>query len=67
MPKMRTNKAMRKRFKVSKNGKISYKRAGSRHLKGNKTGTKIRQLRKDRQLESSSAQAKKILRLIVQN
>ena len=32
MPKMRTKKAAAKRFKVTKTGKVKFKRAGKRHL-----------------------------------
>lgn len=32
MPKQKTNKAAKKRFKLSANGKLSHKRAGIKHL-----------------------------------
>ncbi len=32
MPKMKTKGAVKKRFKVSKKGKISFKKAGKNHL-----------------------------------
>lgn len=46
MPKMKTHKGMKKRFKVSATGKVSHKRCGSSHLNSHKSGKKIRRLRK---------------------
>jgi large subunit ribosomal protein L35 len=46
MPKMKTHKGMKKRFKVSANGKVSHKRCGSSHLMSHKSGKQVRRLRK---------------------
>jgi large subunit ribosomal protein L35 len=46
MPKLKTHKGMKKRFKVSGTGKVSHKRCGSSHLNSHKNGKKIRKLRK---------------------
>ncbi len=46
MPKMKTHKGMKKRFKVSATGKVSHKRCGSSHLNSHKSGKRIRRLRK---------------------
>lgn len=46
MPKLKTHKGMKKRFKVSATGKVSHKRCGSSHLNSHKSGKKIRKLRK---------------------
>jgi large subunit ribosomal protein L35 len=46
MPKMKTHKGIKKRFKVSATGKVSHKRCGSSHLNSHKSGKKIRRLRK---------------------
>ena len=46
MPKLKTHKGMKKRFKVSATGKVSHKRCGSSHLNSHKSGKKIRRLRK---------------------
>jgi large subunit ribosomal protein L35 len=46
MPKLKTNKAAKKRFKVSKNGKVLRGRPGRRHLLSVKTGKRRRQLRR---------------------
>ena len=45
MPKMKTNKSAKKRFKVTANGKVKRARAGKRHLNSGKTGKRKRQLR----------------------
>lgn len=44
--KMKTHKGVKKRFKVSANGKVSHKRCGSSHLNSHKSGKQIRRLRK---------------------
>ena len=41
MPKMKTHKGMKKRFKVSATGKVSHKRCGSSHLNSHKSGKRI--------------------------
>ena len=44
--KLKTRKAVRKRFKVTKSGKILHSRAGRRHLLTGKSGSKGRHLRR---------------------
>jgi large subunit ribosomal protein L35 len=46
MPKIKTHKGMKKRFKVSATGKVLHKRAGSSHLMSHKSGKQVRRLRK---------------------
>jgi large subunit ribosomal protein L35 len=46
MPKLKTHKGMKKRFKVSANGKVQHKRCGSSHLNSHKSGKRVRRLRK---------------------
>ena len=46
MPKLKTHKGIKKRFKVSATGKVSHKRCGSSHLNSHKSGKRIRRLRK---------------------
>jgi len=46
MPKLKTHKGMKKRFKVSATGKVSHKRCGSSHLMSHKNGKRVRRLRK---------------------
>ncbi len=45
MPKMKTHKASRKRFRVSANGKLIRNQAGKKHLNSPKSGKRKRQLR----------------------
>ncbi len=45
MPKMKTNRGARKRFKVTKNGRIKYSRANRRHILTKKNSKRKRQLR----------------------
>jgi large subunit ribosomal protein L35 len=54
MPKMKTHKGMKKRFKVSANGKVQHKRCGSSHLNSHKSGKRIRRLRKKSTLNVSA-------------
>ena len=53
MPKLKTHKGMKKRFKISATGKVSHKRCGSSHLNSHKSGKQIRRLRKKSSLEVS--------------
>ena len=46
MPKLKSHKGLLKRIKITKSGKVRFGRPGSRHLKSNKTGEKIRSFRK---------------------
>jgi large subunit ribosomal protein L35 len=45
MPKQKTHKASKKRFRVSANGKLMRTQAGKKHLLSHKTGKRKRQLR----------------------
>ena len=45
MPKMKTHKGSRKRFKVSANGKLKRSQAGKKHLNSPKSAKRKRQLR----------------------
>lgn len=45
MPKMKTHKASRKRFRVTAKGKLKRHQAGKGHLLSGKTGKRKRQLR----------------------
>jgi large subunit ribosomal protein L35 len=62
MPKMKTYKALKKRFRVTAKGKLKRRQAGKKHLESHKSGKRKRQLRapivQDRKL------AKKYVRLI---
>lgn len=54
MPKLKTHKGMKKRFKVSANGKVQHKRCGSSHLMSHKSGKRVRRLRKRSTLNVSA-------------
>jgi large subunit ribosomal protein L35 len=45
MPKMKTHKGSRKRFKVSAKGKLTRNQAGKKHLNSHKSGKRKRHLR----------------------
>jgi large subunit ribosomal protein L35 len=45
MPKMKTHKSIRKRFRVTGTGKLKRRQAGKKHLLSHKTGKRKRQLR----------------------
>jgi large subunit ribosomal protein L35 len=45
MPKMKTHKASKKRFRVTASGKLKRAQAGKKHLNSHKTGKRKRQLR----------------------
>jgi large subunit ribosomal protein L35 len=49
--KMKTHKGLKKRFKVSANGKVLHKPCGSSHLNSHKSGKKIRRLRRTKVLK----------------
>jgi large subunit ribosomal protein L35 len=64
MPKQKTNKAARKRIKVSKNGKLMHGRPGRRHLLSVRTTKRKRHLRKQGQIAAVDAyKVKKLLGL----
>ncbi len=62
MPKIRTNRAAAKRFKITKNGKILRMKSGARHLKTAKSPKRIRNLRQATLL--SDSEKKRIKQLL---
>ena len=58
MPKQKTHKGMKKRFKVTATGKAKHRTANRGHILGKKTGERKRRLRGDSVVEG--AEAKKI-------
>lgn len=62
MPKMKTHKASRKRFRVTATGKLTRSSAGKKHLNSHKTGKRKRQLRAG--VVSDTAIAKKYVKLM---
>jgi large subunit ribosomal protein L35 len=65
MPKLKTHKGLKKRFKVSATGKVSHKRCGSSHLNSHKSSKRIRRLRKSTTLKVS-AEAHRIRNAMLQ-
>jgi large subunit ribosomal protein L35 len=45
MPKMKTHKGARKRFRITATGKLKRSQAGKKHLNSTKTGKRKRHLR----------------------
>lgn len=66
MPKLKTHKGLKKRFKVSATGKVSHKRCGSSHLMSHKSGKQVRRLRKKSTLKIS-AEAHRLRRALQKN
>jgi len=66
MPKLKTHKGAKKRFKVSATGKVSHKRCGSSHLMSHKSGKQVRRLRKKAVLKVS-AEAHRFRRALHKN
>ena len=60
--KLKTCKAITKRFKISGTGKIMYRKAGRRHLLNGKPAKRMRPLRRDGQIGRTDAE--RILRLL---
>ena len=46
MPKMKTRKSAAKRYTITKNGKVKYKKQGLRHILSKKSTKRKRKLRK---------------------
>ena len=63
MPKLKTHKGIKKRFKVSATGKVSHKRCGSSHLMSHKSGKQVRRLRK-KSIVAVSADAHRLRRAL---
>jgi len=62
MPKMKTNKAVAKRVKITGSGKVMRRVPGSGHLKSRKSPKRLRNFRQNRRVASAfSKQAKRML------
>jgi large subunit ribosomal protein L35 len=62
MPKMKTHKASKRRFKVTATGKLKFRREGRRHLNGHMSGNTKRKL--DATVTLDNADARKIVKAI---
>ena len=63
MPKMKTHKGLKKRFKVSATGKVTHHRPGKSHLLSVKTSKRRRQMRKPQHVTLKPL-AKRIRRML---
>jgi large subunit ribosomal protein L35 len=63
MPKLKTHKGIKKRFKVSATGKVRHKRCGSSHLMSHKNGKQVRRLRK-KSVVKVNADARRLRRAV---
>lgn len=63
MPKMKTVKAAKKRFKITATGKVLFKPAGKKHLMSGKRSKRRRQMRRWRQFDGLH-DAKDVRRMI---
>jgi large subunit ribosomal protein L35 len=55
MPKMKTNKSVAKRIKVTGTGRLMRRKPGSGHLRSHKSPSRLRRFRKDKELSPSFA------------
>lgn len=62
MPKLKTKKAVKKRFRLTKKGKIKRSRSSKRHILTKKSGKRRRALRKSAFVQKTEAKTiKKLL------
>ena len=61
MPKMKTHKGSKKRFRVTANGGLKRSQAGKKHLNGPKTGKRKRHLRKKLVIHDALAHTYKLM------
>lgn len=61
MPKMKTRKSARKRFQITKSGKVKATRANKRHILTKKSTKRKRQLRRQSFLQSGDAGLVRVL------
>lgn len=52
MPKLKTGKSIKKRFKITRTGKVLFRPPGQDHFRAKKSGAKKRQLKKWREIKS---------------
>ena len=55
MPKEKTRKALAKRFRITRKGKVMHNKAGKSHLQSSKSADRKRDLRKKTTLTKSEA------------
>jgi large subunit ribosomal protein L35 len=57
MPKQKTHKASKKRFRLTANGKVKHRHAGTSHLASRKTQKRVRNLRGTTVMKEGQAKA----------
>ncbi len=62
MPKMKTHSGVKKRFKITRKGKVLHAQAGTAHLNEHKSSRRTRRLAGDAELSKSDA--KKVRKLL---
>ena len=62
MPKMKTHKGLKKRFRVTKSGKVRFKRSYAGHLMSGKSGNRCRRMRRPALL--GGALARRVKRML---
>ncbi len=60
MPKMKTHKGLKKRFRVSAKGKVRHKRSNAGHLMSGKSGDRCRAMRRPAALKGAVGKRIKI-------
>jgi large subunit ribosomal protein L35 len=60
MPKQKTHKGLKKRVKVTANGKVKHRRSGAGHLMSGKNAKRRRNINRPAIMDSTSAAAAKI-------
>jgi large subunit ribosomal protein L35 len=61
MPKMKTNRAAAKRFKVTGSGRVKRSKAGGNHMMQEKSRKRLRRLRKNDMVDKSFEKRIKLL------
>ncbi len=61
MPKNKTHKGLLKRIRLTKTGKVKHKTCGGSHLKSNKSGSQIRDFRKNKTMSRGEAKRVELL------
>jgi ribosomal protein L35 len=62
MPKTKPNKSLLKRIRITKNGKVRFRRACGRHLKSHKAASLIRSYRKP--IYAKAGEARRVANLL---
>ncbi len=61
MPKMKSHKGLKKRVRITRNGKVMHRRSNSGHLMSGKSGDRCRNLRRAASFKPALAKRMKIL------